>query len=179
MKWLTRLWKKLFGRAHRTVLIGMFLAQIHNADGTLASEELIALNGDTTVGNNNMLEVYFNSGTQITAWYIGLIANGSFSALSAADTMSSHAGWLEDVNYSQSTRVAWVPNAASAGVMTGASLSFSINATATIKGAFLTSGSAKSGTTGTLQATGTFSSPQSLSNGQTFTLTYQKALTPT
>jgi len=117
----------------------------------------------------------FNDGTQIanSSWYIALIDNGGFSALSASDTMSSHSGWSEFVTYSQSTRVAWGSGAASGQATTNASpATFDITGSGTIYGIFVTSGSAKSGTSGTLWATAGFASTVPVSNGDQLKITY-------
>lgn len=169
--------KKYLPWLWRTTLTGAFMYTVYNADGSVAAQGPITFNGDTTAGLNDMLSVYFNSGTQKTLWYLGLISNTGFSALAAADTSASHAGWTEAVPYSNVTRPQWTPNAPSNGIITGSSVSFTINATHDVKGAFIISENTKSGATGVLFATGTFSSVQSLTSGQTFTITYQKTFT--
>ena len=114
-------------------------------------------NGITNVGKDSILNVHFRNQTQIPSWYIGLVDNASFSAFAAADTMSSHAGWIETVAYTEATRNAWTPAAPSGQAITNTTpVTFTINATVAIKGIFITSGSAKSGTAGTLWSTGAF-----------------------
>ena len=56
--------------------------------------------------------------------------------------------------------------------------SFSINATATVGGAFLTSNNTKSGTTGTLYSAADFGSPgdRSVASGDVLTVTYTLSL---
>ena len=132
-------------------------------------------NDVTNEGKNTWLDVMFNGGTQIpnNSWYIALINNSGFSALAAADTMASHAGWAEATGYSQSTRVAWGSGAAASQSVTNASPAvFDMNATATIYGIFVTSGSAKSGTSGKLWATAGFTSPVPVVNGDQLKVTY-------
>lgn len=136
-------------------------------------EILTADNTATVVGINNILDVQFHSQTQITTWYGALVDNASFSAFSTADTMASHAGWIESIAFSEGTRVAWGAGTPSAGSITNASaMVFSINGTATIKGLFITSGSAKSGAAGILWATAAFSSTVSVTNGDSLRVTY-------
>src|SRR3954449_11408668 len=48
-----------------------------------------------TTGLNKLLDATLKTGLTSPAWYIGLVDNASFSAFSAADTMASHAGWIE------------------------------------------------------------------------------------
>ena len=113
-----------------------------------------------TVGRNALLDNTFNAAAGSVAWYVGLVDNAGYSSFAAADTMGSHAGWAESVAYSNATRPAWTKNAAaSSGAMSNSSSKavFTINGSATLKGAFLTSDSAKSGTDGTLFGVGAFS----------------------
>jgi len=156
---------------------GFFTFECRNPDGSLAWKEQVP-NGTTTAGLNDILNVYFNSGTQKTTWYMGLIDNSGFSSLSGADTMASHGGWSENTNYAAGTRPTWVPSAASGGSMTNPSATaFGINATVAIKGAFIVSDSTKGGTGGLLWATGAFGGVQSLTTGQVLSVTYTEPLT--
>ncbi len=112
----------------------------------------------TTVGKNKLLDACFRTGEAALAWYVGLVDASGFSAYDVTDTMSSHAGWAEGVPYSNSTRAAYVPAAASGGSMSNAASRalFSINANATVQGAFLVDVSTKSGTLGVLYGVGSF-----------------------
>lgn len=155
---------------------GEFYVQCLNADGSLAWSETFA-NGATNAGLNDILSVYFGAGTQKTTWYIGLIDNAGFSALAAADTISSHTGWTESTAYGEATRPQWSPAAVSSQSITNSTATaFTMNATVTIKGAFLVSNSTKGGTTGQLWATGSFSSAQALVNGQVLRVTYTSTI---
>ena len=153
-------------------------ADIYNADGTFNRREKLTLrfwNGITTAGINNLFNVYFGATSKASAWYLGLIASSGYSALAAADTMSSHAGWTEETsNYSQTTRPTWTPASASGGsVSNSSSVDFTITGSVTVKGIFVVNESTKGGTTGTLWATALFTSgDQALVNGQTLKVTY-------
>jgi hypothetical protein len=121
--------------------------------------------------------------TQITTWYIGLYGAGASNTPAAGDTMSSHAGWTEVVPYSNATRVAATfvtATTANPSVATNSASpsAFTINATSTVGGAFLTSGSAKSGTTGTLFSASDFTSPgdRAVVSGDTLNVTYTLSL---
>lgn len=139
----------------------------------------------TTAGKNYLLDQGLAGSSYTAAWYLGLVAAGSFSAYNAADTMSSHAGWLEaaatnDPTYSQSTRVApsW-SSAASGSKTVSAAAAFSITnaSSATAKGTFLTTGSAKDGTTGTLYSAGNFSNgDRTVISGDAINVTYTASL---
>ena len=132
-------------------------------------------NGITNVGKNLILDVMFNDGSAVAnnSWFIGLIDNSGYSALAAADTMSSHAGWNEFTTYSEANRVAWGSGVAASQSTTNASpATFNVTGTATVKGVFVTSNNTKSGTTGTLWATALFSADVPVSNGDQLKVTY-------
>lgn len=136
---------------------GKFIAE-HWRNGKKINEYEFK-NGVTDEGINKLLDVMFHGVAAIATWYIGLIDDYGYSALAAADTMSSHAGWAECTEYDEAARQEWVEDAASGLSITNTTLAtFTINATTTLKGMFLSSGSAKSGTTGTLWCTGLFAS---------------------
>lgn len=135
-------------------------------------------NAATTEGRNLMLNAMFHGTSPITTWYIGLIDNGSFSALDEADTMASHSGWIEDEDYSEANRVTWTEGSASASSITnGTTCDFNIDTNGSLQGAFLTSNDTKGGTSGTLWATGLFGSPPlTVTNGDVLRLTYTVTL---
>jgi hypothetical protein len=135
------------------------------------------LNTVVTAGKNNLLDTYFAGSAYTAAWYLGLITNTGFSAIAAADTMSSHAGWTESQSYSNANRgtIAWA--AASGGSKaTSAAVAFNINATDTIYGAFCTTSNTKGGTSGTLYSAGAFSGGnRAVANGDTLNVSVTQA----
>lgn len=150
-----------------------------NPDGSVAWDEALYPNGATTAGLNYLLDTGFRGGTASSNWYVGLINNSGFTALSASDTMSSHSGWSETTGYSNSTRVQWSPGAASGGSVTiTTAMAFNINATVSVKGVFVVDNSTKGGTTGTLWATAVEDTARSLSSGQQLQVYYTVTLTP-
>lgn len=153
-------------------LRGSFIVRHFDKDERLKATYRIP-NGIVDVGMNKLLDVMFHGTAAIATWYIGLVDNSGWTAFANADTMSSHAGWTESVAYTETTRPAWTEGAAAARSITNAvTVDFSINATITLKGIFITSDSAKSGTAGTLWSTAAFASPVSAVNGDTLKVTY-------
>jgi hypothetical protein len=161
---------------------GVYHIECHDKDGKLkwsAETKNLVVN----VGLQYMAGTALTSVAQITTWYIGLYGAGASNTPAAGDTMSSHAGWTEVVPYSNATRVAATfatATTASPSVVTNAAspATFTINATSVVGGAFLTSGSAKSGTTGTLFSAGDFSAPgdRSVVSGDIISVTYTFSL---
>jgi len=161
---------------------GVYKIQCHDAQGNLKWEDA-APNLVVNVGLQDMNAKYFTGSAYTAAWYIGLYGAGASNTPAAGDTMSSHAGWTEVVAYSQATRPACTfgtPTTANPSVATNSAspATFSINATTTVGGAFLTSNSTKSGTTGTLYSAADFSAPgdRAVTNGDTLSVTYTLSL---
>lgn len=120
-----------------------------------------------TAGRNALLDNTFNAAAGSVSWFVGLKSEGT---VAAADTMDSHSGWTEIVDYDEETRPAWTKNGqASNGAMSNsnAKASFSITDTATVAGAFLTSSNTKEGTSGTLFGAGDFNTPREVEDGDT------------
>ncbi len=114
----------------------------------------------TSVGKDNVLDVYFDSGTfpAVTDWYMGLIDNLNYTTGPLeADTQSSHGGWQEGVAYSEGTRpsIAWAAASGKAKASSSTS-NFTTSADATIKGGFICSDDTKGGTSGLLYSAGVF-----------------------
>ena len=135
----------------------------------------------TTAGKNDMLDKYLAGASYTAAWYIGLIGSASYTTGAAVtDTMASHGGWVEDVEYSQAARptTAWSAAAAGSKALSAACV-YSINGDGTtIKGCFLNSVATKSGTTGTLFSAGLFTGGDKvLANGDTLNVSYTATLT--
>ena len=161
---------------------GVYKVQCHDAQGNLKWEDENH-NLVVNVGLQDMNAKYFTGSAYTAAWYLGLYGAGASNTPAASDTMSSHAGWTEVTAYSQSTRPACTfgtPTTANPSVATNSAsaATFSINATTTVGGAFLTSSNTKGGTTGTLFSAADFSSPgdRSVVSGDTLTVTYTLSL---
>ncbi len=161
---------------------GLFEIKCHDKDGNLKWEAQ-SKNLVVNVGLQYKAGSALTSVTQITTWYLGLYGAGASNTPAAGDTMSSHAGWTEVVAYSNATRVAATfvtATAANPSVVTNTAspATFNINGTTTVGGAFLTSGSAKGGTAGTLFSAADFGSPgdRSVVSSDTLSVTYTFSL---
>lgn len=161
---------------------GIYHVECRDNDGNLKWEAQ-SKNLVVNVGLQYMAGTALTSVSQITTWYLGLYGAGASNAPAAGNTMSSHSSWTEDVNYSNATRVVATLAAATTAnpsvVTNSASPAiFNINGSTTIGGAFLTSGSAKSGTVGTLFSAADFGSPgdRVVVSGDTLTVTYTFSL---
>ncbi len=126
-------------------------------------------------GKNDIFDVYFSDGTQTaaSAWCLSLISLAGYSALAAGDTMASHGGWGEFVGYAEATRPAWGPGDPASQAITNATpVTFTINATGTVKGIFVTNQNTKGGSTGKLWATALFTGDVPVTSGDQLKVTY-------
>ena len=152
--------------------LGAYTLHHYDKNGNLL-QSIKFNNGIVDAGVQHAYDCVFHAGSQITTWFIGLIDNSGFTALANADTMASHAGWNEFTTYTEATRVEWDEAATSGRTIASATpADFSITGSGTIKGGFLVSNSAKSGTTGVLWSTGVFANPPTVANGETLKITY-------
>lgn len=166
-------------------LRGRFVAELVR-DGKVIWRDEFA-NTVATVGKNLALDTFLaGSGYTVTGPFMGLISSASFSAISAADIMTSHAGWLEAGNANAPTytaprkTAAW--SAASAGSKAlSAALSFAITGTGTVKGAFMVYGtgavSTIDNTSGTLLSAGLFTGgDRAVISSDTINVSYSLAM---
>lgn len=144
---------------------GVFTAKCYGKDGNLKWEDTFP-NVVTTVGKNLALDTYLaGAAYTVTGPFMGLISSVGWSAVDAADTMSSHAGWTEAglanaPTYTAPRKTAAWAAAGSGSKALSAALSFAITGSGTIKGCFLLYGSAAvstiDSTLGTLYSAGLF-----------------------
>ena len=133
-------------------------------------------------GVQNMNTQYFKGSVYTAALYLGLVTGpGSGTTFAAADTLASHS-WTENTDYSGSRKAVTFGTATTANpsvISNSASpSSFSMNATATIAGAFLCTVS--SGTSGVLFSAGDFTGGDKfVDSGDTLNVTYTFSLTAT
>jgi hypothetical protein len=165
---------------------GRYEIECIDADGRLKWREVID-NVVQTVGKNLALDSFLaGAAYTVTGPYMGLISSVSYTAVAAADTMASHAGWLEAggataPTYSGNRKTAVWAAAAAGSKALSAALSFAITSSGTIKGAFVVFGSGalntKDNTAGTLWSAGTFSTgDKAVVNGDTLNVNYSTSL---
>lgn len=166
--------------------VGVWTAQFVDEHGKEIWREEFP-NVVTTVGKNLALDTYLaGSSYTVVGPFIGLISSVSFSATSASDTMTSHAGWLEAGNANAPTytaprkTAAW--SAASGGSKAlSAAAGFAITGSGTVQGAFLVFGtgalSTIDNTAGTLYSAGQFTGgSQAVTAGGTLNVSYTASL---
>jgi hypothetical protein len=161
---------------------GVFKMTCIGADGTV-KWEAESHNLVVNVGLQDMNTKYFSGSSYTATWYIGLYGAGASNTPAAGDTAASHAGWTEVVPYSNATRpqaTFGTATTADPSVISNSAspASFTINATATVGGAFLISNSTKSGTTGILFSASDFAAPgdRAVVSGDTLQVTYTFSL---
>ena len=171
------------GMADKISLTGHFDFRCLDNQGNVVWEDGFD-NLVTTVGQNMILA---NGVSASAPAYMGLISGNGWSAVSAADTMSSHSGWNEAQNSGANTppygttrpTVTWA--AISGGsIATSAALSFVFTNSGTVEGGFICTGTGASATvgntSGTLMSAGTLASPRTVANTDTLNVTYTLTL---
>jgi hypothetical protein len=169
-------------------VLGRFHAVFREASGRIFHEEEFD-NLVTTLGKNFLLDTTLaGSSYTVVGPYMGLICGASAPTIVAADTMASHAGWLEGgttnpPTYSSSgARIICVWSAASAGVKAlSAGLTFTFTGSGTVQGGFIVTGSGavttNLSTAGTLYSAGALSAAQPVVSTNTLTISYSTTLT--
>ena len=168
------------GLSEQVSVTGRYDVKCLDADGNLKWEDSIE-NLVVTVGKNDLLDKYFAGSAYTAAWYMGLVDNASFSAYAAGDTLASHTGWLEYLNYtisgSSTNRATAAWNAASAGSKASTATTFTISgAGGTVLGAILCTTQARNtssnGGAGILYSAGSFAASRAVIAGDSLLVTY-------
>lgn len=171
---------------------GHYHVECRDAAGNLKWEESFP-NLVNAVGKELMLDTLLKgSAYTVTGPYLGLISGGS-PTFAASDTMTSHSGWTEFVNYtvggSAVRGTAVFASASSAGttptnVTTSAASAITYTITGaggTVGGCFLVTGSGassnQSNTGGTLYSAGAFGTAKVTTAGDTVSVTYSTTAT--
>jgi hypothetical protein len=164
---------------------GVYHAVFRDGDGAVYHEEKFD-NLLTTLGKNFLEdEALAGSSYTVVGPFMGLISSTSFSAVSASDTMASHAGWLEAgttnaPTYAARLNVAW--SAASGGTKSlSSALTFTFTGAGTVQGAFIAIGtgavSTNLSTAGTLFSAGALGTAQPVISGNTLAMSYSVTIT--
>ena len=155
---------------------GVFTVTCIDKDGTEKWVD-IAPNLVVNVGLQAMNTQFFTGSAYTAAWYIGLVNGTSASTtFSGGDTLATHAGWTENSSYSGTRKAASFGAATLADPSninnSSSSASFTMNANATIAGAFLAN--VTSGTSGLLFSAADFQSPgdRTVVSGDVLNVTY-------
>lgn len=165
---------------------GFFTAKCFDKEGNLKWEDGFP-NIVTIVGKNLALDTYLaGSAYTVVGPFLGLISSLSYTAVATADTMTSHAGWLEAgatnaPTYTAPRKTAVWSSAASGSKALSAALSFSITSAGTVKGCFLLLGtgavSTIDNTAGTLYSAGLFAGGDKIvANSDTLQVSYTASL---
>ncbi len=164
-------------RAH-----GEYALQCFDSQGNLKWE----MGGHNLVVNEGLQDMntkYFTGSSYTAAWYIGLYGAAASNNPTATDTAASHPGFTEITPYSNATRPACTFGSATSAdpsvISNSASVAaFSINATATVGGAFLISNNTKGGSTGILFSASDFQAPgdRVVASGDFLNVTYTFSL---
>lgn len=154
------------------LILGGVFQGTHLRNGRII-EEFEDHNLVTNEGLDALLNIMLHGNTQITAWYIGLF-EGNYTPVAGVTAATIVAAATECTAYTQSTRPAYDEAAASSQSITNSAsrATFTFNATKTVYGAFLTSLSTKSGTTGTLFSAARFGTAKNVESGDELLLTY-------
>jgi len=156
---------------------GVFTVECRDADGNLKWTEDFP-NLVVNEGLQYINTEFFKGISYSATWYMGLVTGpGAGNTYAAGDTMASHAGWAENVAYSQSARPTMTFGSATAAdpsvIATSTPVVFTMNSSVTIAGAFVVNENTKSGTSGTLFSVGNFTvGDRGVVSGDTVNVTY-------
>ena len=150
---------------------GVFSLECYDKNGKLKWKDTFS-NLVVNQGLQEALDVLFSSKAQIATWFLGLTDGNP--TVAAADTLASHAGWIEETGYT-GDRQEWVEVRSGQSMTNSASVAvFPITGTATIGGGFLAA--AATGTSAVLFSAGALSGgDRSVVNLDTLNFTYTLA----
>jgi hypothetical protein len=171
---------------------GVYHVVCRDAEGNVKWEDQFP-NLVNAVGKQLMLDTLLSGAAYTTVGpYLGLIS-GASPTFAAADTMASHAGWTEFINYtvggSAVRGTATFTSATSTGTTptnvttkAAAAITYTITgAGGTVGGCFLVTGSGasstQSNTSGTLYSAGAFATAKVTTAGDTVSVTYSTTAT--
>lgn len=155
---------------------GAFTVTCMDKDGNEKWVE-IAPNLVVNTGLQSMNTQFFTGAAYTAAWYVGLVnGTSATTTFSGGDTLATHAGWTENTSYTGNRKAASFGTATLADPSninnSSSTASFTMNANATIAGAFLAN--VATGTTGLLFSAADFQSPgdRTVVSGDVLNITY-------
>ena len=154
---------------HSIAFENIYTVECVAPDGTVKWVEEIH-NLVTTEGLNDNLDKYLKGSAYTAAWYVGLTDGTPTTA--AADTLASHAGWVEVTAYTGDRQALTLGTVSAGSVDNSASkASFPITSdSTTIGGAFVAT--VATGTAGILYGVGAFTGGDKVAdNGDTLNVT--------
>lgn len=155
---------------------GVFTVTCYDSEGNEKWVDICS-NLVVNVGLQDMNNKYFTGSTYTAAWYIGLV-NGTAASTtySGGDTLPTHPGWTENTSYTGNRKAITFGTATLADPSNinnaSSAASFTMNANATIAGAFVTN--VATGTSGLLFSEADFNSPgdRTVVSGDVLNVTY-------
>lgn len=166
---------------------GWYSVELTDSEGNVLWSEMCE-NTVQTLGMNALLNAALSgSAYTVTGPFMFLISSVGYSAISAADTMASHAGWNEVANTGTNTpaygtvRPTVTFSAGSGGsIVASSTQTFVFTASGTVQGAGMVFGtgavSTVANTSGTLLSASAFGTAQPVISGNTLTVGYTLAL---
>lgn len=165
------------GLAQAIAFKNFYELECFDKDGNLKWRETFE-NIVVNTGLNDILNRYWKGSSYTAAHYVGLLdAAVSPIAFAAADDEDTHTGWTEVTAYSEAVRQTLTLGTVSSQSVsnTASKASFSINGTANVEGAFISTSSDKTPASpigGILIAAGAFTGgAKSVGNGDTLNVT--------
>ena len=169
------------GVGEQVSVTGRYDVKCLDADGNLKWEDSIK-NIVVDEGKIDILTKYFKGSSYSASFFLGLVNSASFTTYAPGDTLLSHGGWLESTAYSGTRPSVTFGTASASGgssnpgvagtgsLATSSAVTFNMNATVTILGAFLCT--VTSGTSGTLYSAGSFATARAVIAGDQLLVTY-------
>ena len=152
--------------------VATIVVECRDANGNLKWSETIR-NIVTTAGKTDIVDKYLKGSAYTAAWFMGLKGTGTPVA---GDTLASHAAWTEVTAYASATLPAITFGTTVAGSNTATAVAFSMNASYTVAGMFMSTNNAKGATTGVLYNAADFGTPRSGASGDTLNVTVTYAV---
>lgn len=153
---------------------GAFIVGIRNKETGVIRDETVELNMVVAQGRQHVLDTVFDSGTQVTEWYVGIF-EGNYTVLDTVTAATVAGAATECTAYDESTRPVYdtaSPIEDDTATNADARATFTFNATKTVYGAFIISDDAKGGTDGVLLAISRFTTPKSMAAPEELVVSY-------